>query len=548
MPVYSGFNLATQGRNGQAPNVTQNYYSGLNRPNPIGNQLGNQSGPAGNTTAVSPRPTLANPNIPGSAPDYSTWDTRYLDRENARIRQANIDGRRSWAGEDASGFMPESEVTADTFKYNGDLDEDDPRVQEFRRLYGQRTFVDENGNPMQNQGSRGGAASGYRILTLPESGQIYHGLDNQEYLQDGSRIMRLPDGRIIVENANYNGGSVAGAQRAQETSSRQFRQRAARTIALMIAGGVAGGYLGGVEGFAGAGAEAGGVYGGMQGTVGGTFANWTPTLAEGAAGTATGAFGAVGAGTGTEVGAGAELLGGTGGVTQYPVSQGLLAGGEGAAATTAGVGTASQVGVPNAAATPTSVIPPNLPAFPTGAADAIPSLAAPPTAQATSALPFGLTGRDLATGASGLFNIWNSRNARNDANAAADRADPFGQYRQQAGADLMKLMEDPSYLYERAGYKFKQQQGEQGIHRGAANKGYFRSPNMLFDLSKFNSGLASQEYEAEYKRLAEMAGVSINPGTAAKIQANGNQTSTNMRSAGVTQLGSSFFDWLSRNV
>lgn len=499
MPVYSGFNLATQGRNGQAPNVTQNYYSGLNRPNPIGNQLGNQSGPAGNTTAVSPRPTLANPNTPGSAPDYSTWDTRYLDRENARIRQANIDGRRSWAGEDASGFMPESEVTADTFKYNGDLDEDDPRVQEFRRLYGQRTFVDENGNPMQNQGSRGGAASGYRILTLPESGQIYHGLDNQEYLQDGSRIMRLPDGRIIVENANYNGGGVAGAQRAQETSSRQFTQRAARTAALMIAGGVAGGYLGGVEGFTGAGAEAG-----------------------------------------------AELLGGTGGVTQYPVSQGLLAGGEGAAATTAGVGTASQVGVPNAAATPTSVIPPNLPAFPTGAADAIPSLAAPPTAQATSALPFGLTGRDLATGASGLFNIWNSRNARNDANAAADRADPFGQYRQQAGADLMKLMEDPSYLYERAGYKFKQQQGEQGIHRGAANKGYFRSPNMLFDLSKFNSGLASQEYEAEYRRLAEMAGVSINPGTAAQIQANGNQASTNMRSAGVTQAGSAFFDWLSR--
>lgn len=475
MPVYTGFNLATQGRNGQAPNVTTNYYSGLNRPNPIGNQLGNQSGPAGNTTAVSPRPTLANPNIPGATPNYSTWDTRYLDRENERIRQANIDGRRSWAGEDASGFMPEAEVTADTFKYSGNLDEDDPRVQEFRRQYGDRTFVDENGNPMQNQGSDG-AASGYRILTLPESGQIYHGLDNQEYLQDGSRVMRLPDGRIIVENANYNGGSVAGAQRAQETRSREFTQRAALTAAIMIAGGVAGGYLGGVEGFAGAGAEAGGVYGGMTGTGAGTFAGWTPEIAAGA-----------------------------------------------------GVTTAASTAMPSFA----------------NVAAGSSSTAAATTA---SSLPFGLTARDLATAGSGVLNLINSGQARRDSSAAADRADPFGQYRQQAGADLMKLMEDPSYLYERAGYKFKQQQGEQGINRGAANKGYFRSPNMLFDLSKFNSGLASQEYEAEYRRLAEMAGVGINPGTAAQIQANGNQTSTNMRSAGVTQLGSFFFDWLSRTV
>lgn len=505
MPAYTGFNLATQGRNGQPPNVTQNYYTGLNRPNPIGNQLGNNTYNLANPTgtAVNPRPTLTNPNIPGATPDYSTWDTRYLDRENERIRQANIDGRRSWAGEDASGFIPEAEVTADTFKYSGDLDEDDPRVQEFIRQYGTRSFVDENGNPMQHQGNRSGPASGYRVLTLPESGQIYHGLDNQEYLQDGSRVMRLPDGRIIVENANYNGGAVAGAQRAQETRSRKFTQRAALTAALMIAGGVAGGYLGGVEGFAGAAGEAG---------------------------------------------AGAELLGGAGGVTQYPVSQGLLSGTAGGTAapvagTIAGTG-GTNLGTYGSMTT-------GLDGGVVGgtASTGVGTAAGVGTGGATtaaSALPFGLTARDLISAAGGIYNVWNSRNAQANTNAAANRADPYGPRREAAGQELDNFMRDPNYIYQRPGYLARQAQGEQGISRAAAGKGYFRSPNMLFDLSKFNSGLAAQEFDAEYRRLAAMAGVDVNPASAANILADGRAASTNMRTAGYTQLAGGFLDWLTR--
>lgn len=481
MPAYNTFNLATQSRNRQPPNTTLNYYSSLNRPNPIGNQLGNQTGT--NVTST----------------DRSTWDQRYMDRANAQIQQANTDGARSFAGE--GNFLADPTVyNKDNFTYTGILDDDDPYVQMFKRQFGERQFVDENGNPMQNQGSQGGAAGGYRIIGA--NTPIYYGLDDNEYLQDGSRVLTLPDGRRVIEVANYSGGAVAGAQRAQETSSRQFTQRAIRNLALMVAGG----YLGGTV-LAGAG-EAGGVYGGMQGTGGGMFANWAaPTLAEGGA-------------------------------------------------TAAGVGTAAQVGVPNAAgeiaantaaagggATPINFGPLTGPAAIDGGAGAG---AAGAGGAASSSLPFGLTARDLMTGASGLFNIWNSRSSRNDTTAAANRADPFGQYRGQAGEDLMKFMQDPSYIYNRPGYLARQQQGEQGINRAAANKGYFRSPNMLYDLSKFNSGLAAQEFDAEYKRLAEMAGVGINPGTAATIQANGNQASTNMRSAGITQAGSVFFDWLSR--
>lgn len=477
MPAYNTFNLATQSRNRQPPNTTLNYYSSLNRPNPIGNQLGNQTGT--NVTST----------------DRSTWDQRYMDRANAQIQQANTDGARSFAGE--GNFLADPTVyNKDNFTYTGILDDDDPYVQMFKRQFGERQFVDENGNPMQNQGSQGGAAGGYRIIGA--NTPIYYGLDDNEYLQDGSRVLTLPDGRRVIEVANYSGGAVAGAQRAQETSSRQFTQRAIRNLALMVAGG----YLGGTV-LAGAG-EAGGVYGGMQGTGGGMFADWAaPTLAEGA---------------------------GTG----------------------AGVGTASQVGVPNAAAeiaanAGTSVVPPNLPAFPTGAAEAIPSLAAPPAVQATSALPYGLTMRDLATAGSGVMNLINSSQARRDAAAAANRADTWGEDGRQFAKDkLFELFNNPDSIKNTPGYQFSVSQGEQGINRNAAKLGYARSGNKLYDISKFNSELAQKTWNDEYNKYAQMAGLSFNPNSAAAIQAQGSQTSQNMRSAGVTQLGSSFFDWLSR--
>lgn len=306
--------------------------------------------------------------------------------------------------------------------------------------------------------------------------------NGQEYAQAGEFLDRIIDPSQVIYDDEFGVLTPPGNINNPES-------HLTRAMPYIVAAGL-GGVVAGAAGGFGAAGEAGGVYGGMQGTGGGAFADWAaPTLAEtaGATGTTAGATTVAGPGS-----------------TMGPVTGPVGYEGAGAAATAAGGGGAG------------------------------------------SSLPFGLTGADLATGASALYNVINSRNVRNDANAAADRADPYGPRRPAAGEALDNFMRDPNYIYQRPGYLARQAQGEQSINRAAAGKGYFRSPNMLFDLSKFNSGLAAQEFDAEYKRLAEMAGVSINPGTAATIQANGNQASTNMRSAGITQAGSVFFDWLSR--
>ena len=135
--------------------------------------------------------------------------------------------------------------------------------------------------------------------------------------------------------------------------------------------------------------------------------------------------------------------------------------------------------------------------------------------------------------------------------AAADRADPYGQYRERGATNLHALEANPNSVTETPQYQFLQQQGEQGIERTAAKTGYFRSPNMLFDLSKFNQGLAAQEYNKEWERRAAEAGVNINPSTGAQIQANGVTGSNNMRAAAgsqmITQIVNSapdFYNWL----
>jgi hypothetical protein len=251
-----------------------------------------------------------------------------------------------------------------------------------------------------------------------------------------------------------------------------------------------------------------------------------------------------------------ELLGGTGGVTQYPVGEGLLAGtGE----VTTGVGTASQVGVPNAAtelaangaasAIPTSVVPPNLPAFPTGAANAIPSLAAPPAVASTtgSVLRSGL---NLAGSiANAIGNRQNANQYQSSINGLVERADTWGPENRQKAIDrIWQLYNDPSSIENTPGYEFARQQGEQGVNRAAAGRGYFRSPNMLYDLSKFNQGLATKTYDSEMNRLMAMAGVNNNPASAAQIGAQGAQNYSSMNRTSLTSAlaaGGTFIDWLS---
>lgn len=150
--------------------------------------------------------------------------------------------------------------------------------------------------------------------------------------------------------------------------------------------------------------------------------------------------------------------------------------------------------------------------------------------------------------AGGLGNLIMGNRTQNQFNDAADRADPFGTAnRQRAQEMLWQLYSDPSSIENTPGYRFARDQGEQGIERQAAKRGYFRSPNMLFDISKFNQNLAQQTYNAEMERIMRMAGVQFDPSNAANIQANGISRSNNMMAAGLTQVlsaGGNVLDWL----
>jgi len=59
---------------------------------------------------------------------------------------------------------------------------------------------------------------------------------------------------------------------------------------------------------------------------------------------------------------------------------------------------------------------------------------------------------------------------------------------------LTELLTNPSSVTGTPGYQFALQQGTQAIDRSAAAKGMLNSGNVLQELQKYGSGLASQEY------------------------------------------------------
>ena len=211
----------------------------------------------------------------------------------------------------------------------------------------------------------------------------------------------------------------------------------------------------------------------------------------------------------------------------------------------AGAGAAAGGAAGAASSIPSVAVPGDL-STGTLAAAANPTMSSIPSVGTGSAIPSWL--QPIMGIGSGILNLANSGRNEGAANAAANRADPFGQANREIAIQrLWQLYNDPSSIENTPGYKFRRDQGEQGISRAAAGKGYFRSPNMLYDLSQFNQNLAQTTLESERNALLRMAGVDFNPANAAQIQYAGTRDSNNMRSAGYTQLlqgGSAFLNWL----
>lgn len=158
-----------------------------------------------------------------------------------------------------------------------------------------------------------------------------------------------------------------------------------------------------------------------------------------------------------------------------------------------------------------------------------------------------------------------SQGAQNAANNAADRADPFGNYRDQFAQMLVNRFGsltdnkfDPERITSDPAYQFALKSGTDAVNRGAAASGMFNSGNRLVELEKLGTGLASQFATQQQDRnwnqnmgilglLGNFSGANINPATAANLQWNGYQAGQQMNNnswssigSGLASLGKSF--------
>lgn len=105
------------------------------------------------------------------------------------------------------------------------------------------------------------------------------------------------------------------------------------------------------------------------------------------------------------------------------------------------------------------------------------------------------------------FDLSRSDTLANLAKADAYQA-PYREAGQSALAKIMAGLNNPSsVLPSDPSYQFQQQQGEAGINRAAAATGAGYSGATLKALAKFNTGLASADYGANFNRLATVAGL-----------------------------------------
>ena len=125
---------------------------------------------------------------------------------------------------------------------------------------------------------------------------------------------------------------------------------------------------------------------------------------------------------------------------------------------------------------------------------------------------------DLAGGVASAYGNYSSNKATaKAAKQAVQMADPFGPYRGQFANQLMALAQNPGSIVNTPGYQFRLNSGLDAVNRQASTRGLLRSGNRLVDLMNYGQNFASQEYDREMNRLAQLAGANIgSPSSAAQ--------------------------------
>lgn len=129
-------------------------------------------------------------------------------------------------------------------------------------------------------------------------------------------------------------------------------------------------------------------------------------------------------------------------------------------------------------------------------------------------------------------------------NIAQDQLNPFIEFGKSQMSGLQDLINNPDSIADSAQYKFTRDQGLEGINRTASAAGFRGSGNVMYDLTKYASGLASKTYSDEFNRryglvqlgqssASALAGASVTTGnTLANVFSNQGNTSASAMSAG----------------
>lgn len=121
-----------------------------------------------------------------------------------------------------------------------------------------------------------------------------------------------------------------------------------------------------------------------------------------------------------------------------------------------------------------------------------------------------LWGEDVLGAGISLYNYNESQDAisqqSQDLQAGYQQANPWSQYQPAMGAGLMNLLADPSRITETPGYQFAYDQGLQSLFAKQASTGQRMSGRAMTETMQYGQGLASQMYNQEMDRYAQLAG------------------------------------------
>ena len=122
------------------------------------------------------------------------------------------------------------------------------------------------------------------------------------------------------------------------------------------------------------------------------------------------------------------------------------------------------------------------------------------------------TTKDTLKTVMGGLGILNDRNATDDYRSSLEEGfnkdNPWSQYQPEYAAQLDALMKDPSKISETPGYQFAFDQGQKALNRKQASTGDRFSGRALAEATEFGTGLASQMWNQEMNRYADLAGAS----------------------------------------